>query len=256
MGMEMILAQVTSDQLEDFKSNPEGVVEFPKGNPGGGDSRFRMEAVAQAMWNRMGMSAEIREKAQQQWKSLLDQAQQMNVADLVSHASKQLSSLQPDTMQLLTRHLMQARNQVNAAKKSRLAKPDKVPAIQKELSLQKDWHVLHYVLNGTSEGGEGPLGHAVFGDAELVNAGDCGYGPPHYLTPEQVASVSAELEKVEPSSLLEKLDPADAEEKHIYLAHTLNDSGDWQYLPELFCKFRDFYKDATNSGNGIIMTIT
>jgi hypothetical protein len=81
------------------------------------------------------------------------------------------------------------------------------------------------------------------------------YGPARYLTPEQVKEVSDALEKIEPASLLSRLDYEDAKKKQIYLDHTLNDLDNWSYLPELFEEFRNFYSDAAELGNGMLMKI-
>jgi len=126
---------------------------------------------------------------------------------------------------------------------------------KKEFSLGKDWHVLHYALNRTAEGGEGPLAFAVFGDQAFQEMDGVDYGPVRYLTPEQVQNVSDALQEVDPSSLLSKLNYVDAKKKRIYLDHTLDDLDNWSYLPELFMEFRNFYSDAAASGNGMLMKI-
>jgi hypothetical protein len=126
---------------------------------------------------------------------------------------------------------------------------------KKQFSLDKDWHVLHYALNGTAEGGHAPLGFVVFGDKALPEMDDVDYGPARYLTPEQVRQVSAALQNIEPESLLSKLDYEDAKKKRIYLDHTLNDLRNWARLPGLFAALRRFYLDAADHGNGMIMKI-
>ncbi|MGA8216613.1 MAG: YfbM family protein [Candidatus Sulfotelmatobacter sp.] len=135
------------------------------------------------------------------------------------------------------------------------ATPQEPEADKKECSLNKDWHVLHYALNGTAEGGDAPLGFVVFGDKEFPEMEDVDYGPARYLSPEQVRQVSAALQNIEPKSLLSKLNYEDAKKKRIYLDHTLNDLGNWTYLPELFIELRKFYSDAAEHGNGMIMKI-
>ena len=39
-----------------------------------------------------------------------------------------------------------------------LKQQEKRAAENRRFSLRKDWHVLHYALNGTTKGGNGPLG--------------------------------------------------------------------------------------------------
>jgi len=214
--MEAVLVQATPPQLREFESNPQLAYEYVTGDPGGEDKFARMQAIAQATFDRMGLPADLREKAQQELR-------------ILGYAGAQTGP--------------------------QLVKPPKPKLEKKAFSLNKDWHILHYALNGTAEGGDGPLAFAVFGDKELPIDEGVDYGPPRYLTPEQVREVSAALLKIEPASLLSRLDYEDAQKKQIYLGHTLNDLDDWSYLPEFFADFRNFYSDAASLGNGMIMKI-
>ena len=137
----------------------------------------------------------------------------------------------------------------------------KLDATRKDFSLEKDWHVLHYSLNATHDGGARPLADAILGgqeipDVEGVNSFGAGSSDAlRYLTAPEVRNVAAALREVEPSQLPSKLDVEHAQEKRIYLAHTLENLSDWEYLPELFGSFRDFYSDAANSGNAMLLSI-
>lgn len=123
-------------------------------------------------------------------------------------------------------------------------------------SLEKDWHVLHYALSGTSEGATGPLADAILGGSELrSHDGRNDYGPMRYLTPQQVKQTAAELAKVNPQKLLDKLDPGDAKARRIYLAETLVDLESWSYLPELFEKLQRFYGEAAEKGAAMLLKI-
>jgi hypothetical protein len=133
--------------------------------------------------------------------------------------------------------------------------PAAPPAERKQFSLEKDWHVLHYVLNGTAEGGEGPLADSILGGKEIPDVeGVMSYGPIRYLTPDRVAAVADALASVNPAELASKLDREDAESKQIYLAHTLPDG--WEYLPDLFRSFSAFYEDAARNGNAMLLDIS
>jgi len=214
--MEVVLVQATPAQLREFESDPQLAYEYVTGDPGGSDEFARMQGIAEATFNRMGLPADLREKAEQELRSI---------------------------------------GYKGAKAGPQLAKASKPQPAKKEFSLNKDWHVLHYALNGTAEGGDGPLAFAVFGDKELRMDEDVDYGPPRYLSPAQVREVAAALQKIEPASLLSRLDYADAKRKQIYLDHTLRDLKEWGYLPEFFEDFRNFYADAAKLGNGMIMKI-
>jgi hypothetical protein len=123
-------------------------------------------------------------------------------------------------------------------------------------SLDKDWHIFHYVLNGTAHGGDGPLADAVLGGREIPDVeGVMGYGPLRYLEPNQVQSVADALAGVNPTRLLSKLDLRDAQAKKIYLSHTLSNLTDWSHFPGLFEEFRAFYGDAARQGNAMLFSI-
>lgn len=216
MGMEAVLVQVTPTQLREFESNPQLAYEYVTGDPGGEDEAARMQAIAQATFDRMGLPAGLREKFEQELRTL---------------------------------------GYAGAQRGPQLVKPAKSQPEKKLFSLNKDWHVLHYALNGTSEGGDSPLAFAVFGDKELTLDEGVDYGSPRCLTPEQVREVSAALRKIEPASLLSRLNYEDAKKKRIYLDHTLNDLDNWSYLPTFFEEFRNFYSEAVRLGNGMIMKI-
>ncbi len=127
----------------------------------------------------------------------------------------------------------------------------------KRFSLEKDWHMLHYALTGTAAPGDTWISKCILGGRELPDVdGMMGYGPLRYLQAEEVRKISEELARVDPQTLLSRLDKDDAEEKRIYLAHTLDDLHDWDYLPQLFTQFRDFYSDAAQHGNAMLLSIT
>jgi Domain of unknown function (DUF1877) len=216
MGMESVLVQVTPSQLQEFQESPRLAYEYITGDPGEGDEFARMGAIARATFDRMGVPAHMREAVEREFRAISGIA------------------MKPGP---------------------RLVKDQEPEAAKKQFSLEKDWHVLHYALNGTAEGGDAPLSFVVFGDKAFPDMDEVDYGPARYLTAEQVLQVSAALQSIEPESLLSKLDYEDAKKKRIYLDHTLNDLRNWAGLPQLFAEVRRFYADAAESGNGMIMKI-
>jgi hypothetical protein len=216
MGMESVLVQATPSQLQQFQKQPRLAYEYVTGDSGEGDEAARMDGIARAAFDRMGVPAHMREAVEREFRAISGIA------------------MKPGP---------------------HLVAPQKPDGEKRQFSLSKDWHVLHYALNGTAEGGHAPLGFVVFGDNPLPEMDDVDYGPARYLTPEQVGQVSVALRDIEPESLLSKLDYEDAKKKRIYLDHTLNDLRNWVHLPELFAELRRFYLDAAEHGNGMIMKI-
>jgi hypothetical protein len=101
------------------------------------------------------------------------------------------------------------------ASKLELVKASNEP--RKQLSLEKDWHFLHYMLNGTVEGGTAPLSQVVLGGTEIANPdGLRDYDTLRYLKPDQVNEVAVALTQVDAKKLADAFDPEDAVKKRIY----------------------------------------
>jgi len=216
MGMEATLEQITPQQLAEF-------IEHPK-------------------------------KAYDYW--LAEALDNPNLEPFLEQLSARLKTLPPgfrEQVEAVTGRMyskMQERKGLQLGKKEPEPQPER-----KRFSLEKDWHVVHYVLNGTADGGEGPLADAVLGGEHIPDEeGVSDFGGLRYLTPPRVVAVARALAEVDPNQLLSRLDRQEAEAKHIYLAHTLPDG--WDYLPELFLDFRAFYEDAARSGNVMLLSIS
>src|SRR5262249_49894702 len=123
-------------------------------------------------------------------------------------------------------------------------------------SMEKMWWALHFLLTGDAPGcGEPPLAWAVFGADEIGK--DTGYGPPRFLTPEQVGAVSAALSALSRDELRVRFDPARFDEAEVY-------PGVWDEDPEeLFDELMtyldgltDHYRSAAEAGDGMLLAIS
>jgi hypothetical protein len=182
--------------------------------------------------------------------------------NVLAELQSKAKGLPPVVRTQVERVAEQLRSKSQGSKGPQPVKPRPEPEPErKKFSLEKDWHVLHYALNGTHDGGTGPLADAILGGREIPDVegvtsfGVGSSGALRYLISEQVQSIAAALLEVDPSQLFSKLDFADAQEKKIYLGHTLDDLGSWSYLPDLFRAFRDFYSEASGSGNDMLLSI-
>ena len=95
---------------------------------------------------------------------------------------------------------------------SRLTKKKTASASQEEFrifSLEKDWHSLHYILNGTAEGGDGPLANTVLGGKEISDLDQSKDQPMRYLTPAQVKAVAKALAEVDFAKLATRYNQQD-----------------------------------------------
>ena len=119
------------------------------------------------------------------------------------------------------------------------------------LSLDKNWHGVHYVLCGEAEPGVQLLSQAVMGGVELGDdEGFSGYGPPRYFTAAKVAELAQALSqpKVE-SEAADRFDAARMSQLGIYPGSRPSDAKE---VMDGFRRLRDFYADAADKGRAII----
>jgi len=216
MGMETTLEQITPQQLAEFLEHPKKAYDY---------------WMAEALDN-------------------------PNLEPFLNQLSERLQTLPVAVREQIQQVTGRLQSKMQERRGLHLVTKDKEPEPQrKRFSLEKDWHVLHYVLNGTTEGGKGALADAILGGEQIPDEeGVSDFGGIRYLSPERVVAVAEALAAVDPDQLVSKLDRKDAEAKRIYLAHTMPDG--WEYLPELFRDFRAFYEDAARSGNAMLLSIS
>ncbi|MEW5787421.1 MAG: YfbM family protein [Pseudomonadota bacterium] len=123
------------------------------------------------------------------------------------------------------------------------------------IDLDKSWHGIHYLLNGTSEGGERPLSMAVIGGVEF--GPEVGYGPARYLTVAETADVAKALDGISISTLRARFDPSDMLDKDIYPSPMWERDGQeaLAYALEYFHKLSAFYREAAARGDAAIQWI-
>jgi hypothetical protein len=117
------------------------------------------------------------------------------------------------------------------------------------ISIDKAWHGLHYLLCGMPEPAPGPLGQAVFGGTEIGE--DQGYGPARYFTPSQVDEIAAALQSpsLEPE-LHARFDAAAMTQLGIYPGVWEPDDHNW--LIDAFHTVRDFYVAASEAEQAVV----
>jgi hypothetical protein len=72
------------------------------------------------------------------------------------------------------------------------------------ISLDKDWHGIHYLLTGTAWDVKDGAGQAILGGEEFGE--DMGYGPARMLTAAEVKNIADALAKTPPESLAARYD--------------------------------------------------
>jgi hypothetical protein len=120
------------------------------------------------------------------------------------------------------------------------------------LSLDKNWHGVHYILCGEVEPGSTLLSQAVLGGTNLGadDEGFSGYGPARYFTAAEVAKLSAALSRPElESEAAAHFDAARMSQLGIYPGWRPSDA---ESLTDSFRRLRDFYADATTKSRAIV----
>lgn len=90
-------------------------------------------------------------------------------------------------------------------------------------------------------------------DAEDADT-DWGYGPPSYLTPEQVATAATELAALTEEALTRGVDPAELTRAEIYPS-VWDRPGELDWIVHHLAYVRKFFAAAAKSGDGIICWI-
>lgn len=126
-----------------------------------------------------------------------------------------------------------------------------------QLSLEKAWHGLHYMLTGTAWEGDAPLnfllgGHAL-GDEDEADA----YGPPRLFLPAEVAQIDAALANLSDAELWSRFDAAQMAAEEIYPSIWEENEADLQeeYLG-YFHQLKEFICTACAEGKGLVVMLT
>jgi len=119
-----------------------------------------------------------------------------------------------------------------------------------ELSLDKAWHGVHYVLSGTVEPNGSLLGQAVLGGTE-TGEDFSGYGPARLFTPAHVAELAEALAdpQVEQDAA-GRFDPQRMTELSIY-PFGWDEPGERAWVLDALRDLRGFYSGAAAHGNAV-----
>ncbi len=119
-----------------------------------------------------------------------------------------------------------------------------------ELSLDKAWHGIHYLLTGLAEPDSTPLSQVIMGGTEIGDD-DLGYGPARYFAPADVATAATELGAPTLEAQMQgRFDPARMTGLGIYPGGWTSSGLAW--LIDEYRNLRGFFADASKRQAAVI----
>jgi len=121
------------------------------------------------------------------------------------------------------------------------------------VDIDKSWDGIIFLLTGQNiENANHPLVKVLFSGQLIDEEQDLGYGPAHYLTPEQVKELNNQISKITIADLKQKFDPNKMTELEVY--PTIWEEGDdaFEYVADSFSTLQNFYAEAAKNGEAII----
>lgn len=125
-----------------------------------------------------------------------------------------------------------------------------------QFTLDKVWQAIHFLLTGQIDGGNPPLVWVVLGGLELADKKNYTNGSPvRILSPDQVREVAGALSAISGEQLLSRATIAEMASKNIY-AISENAVPEREYLRTQYEELKQFYVDAAQKGNGMLLSLT
>ncbi len=144
-----------------------------------------------------------------------------------------------------TRHYEVLRGSAAAAAKLNLAP---------SLCLEKDWHVLHFLLTGAAGKNTEPSGALLAGDA-IGN--DMGYGPARLLAPADTAAFADFLDAQDVRQLLQRFDMRKMRGARVYNAPDDDQAEQVALWASVFVpKLRRYMAQARTDGAGLLLWLS
>ncbi len=126
------------------------------------------------------------------------------------------------------------------------------------LDVDKAWHIIHYVLNGTvwDIPEDQPLGQLVLGGEVFVDE-DMGYGPPRLLGPETVRQMAEALEPWDKTAFRTRFHVKEMAEKEIYpICDDEDEETCFEYAWSYFELLSAFVRGAAEQGSSLLLFIS
>ncbi|WP_433946964.1 YfbM family protein [Paenibacillus sp. SN-8-1] len=122
------------------------------------------------------------------------------------------------------------------------------------LDLDKSWHAIHFLLNGSAWEGEAPLFNVILGGTEVGE--DLGYGKTRYLTNKEVQEVALTLVNITEEDLKQRFDAAVMNELEIYPSQDWSQDEEMEYVLFYYSELKEYYMEAVRQGNAMLLFIS
>ncbi|USB32988.1 YfbM family protein [Paenibacillus sp. YPG26] len=122
------------------------------------------------------------------------------------------------------------------------------------LDLDKSWHAIHFLLNGSAWEGEAPLFNVILGGKEVGE--DLGYGKTRYLTNKEVQEVTLTLVNITEEDLKQRFDAAVMNELEIYPFDDWSGDEEMDYVLSYYTDLKEYYMEAVRQGNAMLLFIS
>lgn len=124
-----------------------------------------------------------------------------------------------------------------------------------DLDLDKSWHLIHFLLNGETCGGEPPLGNVILGGTELLGT-DAGYGPFRYLLASEVRDAASALAHISADELWKRFDRQRVGDAEIYPEPWVGDETERMYVERHYESLRTYFDEVARQGAAMLLYIS
>lgn len=127
------------------------------------------------------------------------------------------------------------------------------------VDIDKSWDGILFLLTGNSLANsyEHPLAKVLFSGQLIDEEQDLGYGPAHYLTPEQVVDLNNQISTLTEADLKKKYDPQKMTKQGVYPSvWQEGDDEEFGYLMDYFKMVQEVYSEAAKNGEAIITYVS
>jgi len=127
---------------------------------------------------------------------------------------------------------------------------------KEKLDVDKSWEAIYYILTGSAlaEDASHPLGRIIFSHQHFDDNQDMGYGPAHYLSPDDVKTLNQDLQAISAADVKSRYNGEEMDEKGIY-PEVWSEEESYEYLEQNFLDLKTFFQTASDKNNAIVSYI-